>query len=245
VFFDIIKKVLTFDRLWSVSLENKLGIKRNKVTVTFFILMVLSFVFLVNQLYMAYYVQNIRTPYSVFNKALNKTVTVYRITAVCVQYNSDLVLAQDLVFVVMRILLPFIIMTVCNTVLINHIRKSRRRIANARDEKKERSFTMAVVIMNVSFLVCNIGAVAYFIIFYYMKFTGLSFPLVPFYSLYSLYGACATLLSYVFTLSQFFVDMIFNKIFRKEMIAALTCRRSQVDETRGNTNNNRENIGTN
>ena len=236
--------MISFDRLWSVSLENKLGIKRNKVTVTFFILMVLSFVFLIDQLYMAYYVQNIRTPYSVFNKALNKTVTAYRITAVCVQYNSDLVLAQDLVFVVMRILLPFIIMTVCNTVLINHIRKSRRRIANGRDEKKERSFTMAVVIMNVSFLVCNIGAVVYFIVFYYMKFTGLSFSLVPFY-INSLYGACATLFSYTFTLSQFFIDMIFNKIFRKEMIAALTCRRNQVDEARGNTNNNRENTGTN
>lgn len=236
--------MLTFDRLWSVYLENKLGIKRNKITVTFFILMILTFVFLVDQLYMAYYVQNTRTPYSVFNKALNKTVTAYKITAVCVQYNSDLVLAQDLVFLVMRILLPFIIMTVCNAVLISHIRKSRQRIVHGRDEKKERSFTMAVVIMNVWFLVCNIGAVVYFIVFYYMKFTGLSWPLVPFY-INSLYGACATLLSYVFTLSQFFIDMIFNKIFRKEMIAALTCRRNQVDEDRGNTNNNRENIGTN
>lgn len=229
--------MLTFDRLWNVFLENKIKIKRTKKTVTILILIILGFVFLVNQLHMVYYVQNIKITTLVFNSTLNETVSVGQTISVCLQPNSQLILAQDMMFVIMRIALPFAIMLVCDVILVIHIRKSRKRIIQ---EKNEHSFTMAVTIINGSFLACNIGVVVYYIIVYYLRFSGTSISIVAAY-INSLFGTCVILLSYIFTLSQFFMDMIFNKIFRKEIIATLTGRRNQAEDTRGNTINSRTN----
>ena len=184
---------------------------------------------------------------SVFNATLNINVSVYLTVAICTQPNSQLVLAQDIMFVIMRIILPFVIMFVCSVILIIHIRRSRKRIVHGRDEKRERSFTISVAIMNGSFLACNIGVVAYYIILYYLKFSSITISLVPFY-INALFGTCAILLSYIFTLSQFFIDMIFNKIFRKEIFVAfmiVTGRRNRVDDTGANTYNIKRNTRTN
>ena len=220
-------------------MENKIKIKRTKLTVTVLILIVFGFVFAADQVNMAYYLVNTNKPVPVFNQTLNKTVYVSIRVASCTQANTQLVLAQDIMFVIMRIILPFIIMVVCNVILINHIRRSRNRVVRGRKERKEQSFTKAVAIMNGTFLACNIGVVAYYIIVYYLKFSGNKFALVPSY-IVSLYGTCANLLSYIFTLSLFFIDMIFNKIFRKEILLVLliiTGRQNQVDETRGGNTN--------
>jgi hypothetical protein len=224
-----------------VYLENKLKIKRTKKSVTFLILIVLGFVFVVDQVYMVYFVKNSNTPIGVFNQTLNKTVVVIILSAVCIQPNAQIVLAQDMIYVIMRIVLPFIIMVVCNVVLIRHIRQSRNRVVRGRKEKKEQSFTTAVAIMNGSFLVCNIGVVAYYIMNYYFKFSGTTLSLVP-VTITSLYGTCAILFSYIFTLSQFIIDMIFNKVFRKEILIVLLIlagRRNQIEpHTRDNTRTN-------
>ena len=232
---------MTFDRLWSVYLENKLKIKRTKKTVSILILIVLCFVFIVDQVYMTYYVQNINYPVLVYNKTLNKSVSVIIPVPFCLQNNAQILLAQNLIFLIMRIILPFIIIAVCNFILIKHIHSSRRRVTRGRNQRKENSLTFTVAIMNGSFLICNLGLIPYNIIVYYSTFSGVSLAKVP-YNINSLYGTCASLLSYLFTLSQFFLDMIFNKIFRKEMLQAIlivTGRRNQVEETRGgNTQTN-------
>lgn len=226
---------MTFDRLWSVYLENKLKIKRNKKTVTILIFIVLGFVFVVDQVYMAYYVQNQRYPVYVFNKTLNKSQLVFITVATCVQNNKTLVVAQDMMFVLMRVIVPFIIMVFCNFILIKHIRESRKRVIRGRNQKKENSFTLAVAIMNGSFLFFNIWVIPYFIIVYYSTFSGITLASVP-YAISLFYGTCAILISYLFTLSQFLIDMIFNKVFRKEILVScliLTGRGNRVEETRG------------
>lgn len=202
-------------------------------------LAVLAFVFVVDQIYMAYFVQNSKVPRAVFNKTLNRTVVVISVTASCVQPNTNLVLSQDIMFVIMRIILPFIIMVGCNVILIRHIRESRNRVIRDRKEKKEHSFTKAVAIMNGSFLACNIGVVVYYIIYYSLRFSGAQWPFLS-VVIFSLYGTCAILLSYMFTLSQFIIDMIFNKVFRKEILHVvffLTRQRNDVEPSRTNNSN--------
>lgn len=231
---------MTFDRLWCVYLENKLKIKRNKKTVTVMIFIVLSFVFAVDQVYMAYYVMNQKIPVVVFNQTLNKSVLLLINVAVCVQKNDSLVLAQDLIYVMMRIILPFIIMVVCNIILINHIRQSRKRVIRGRNEKKENTLTKTVALLNGSFIICNISVVVYYIVVYYNLFNGIVYTNANYY-IFLIYGTSSILLSYLFTLLQFFLDMVFNKIFRKEILQTfliVTGRRNRVEETRaGNTHN--------
>lgn len=204
---------------------------------TILILIILGFVFLVDQVYMIYFVRNSRFPVFVFNSTLNKSVLKFINVTFCVQPDSNIVLAQDIIFVIMRIILPFCIMIVCNVILINHIRKSRNRVIRGRKEKRENNFTFAVSIINGSFLAFNIGVVVYYIMIYYYRFSGNSLKTdsVSYY-IFNLYGTSAILLSYLFTLSQFFIDMIFNKVFRKEILVVfmiLSGRRNQVEETRG------------
>ena len=190
-------------------LENRLGIKRSKKNVTILILIVVSFVFVISQVNMLYYAISIRLP-------LNKTFTINN-TLVCTQSNLNIVFAQDLIFVLMRIILPFVIMVICNLVLVKHISKTRRSVIRGRKQKREHSFTIAVSIMNGSFLVCNIGVVFYYFISYYLIFSGLQLFVRPYY-IFLIFGICGNLFSYIFTFSEFFIDMFFNKVFRKEIL---------------------------
>lgn len=202
-------------------MENKLNIKRSKTTVTILILIVFSFVFLLSQVNLIIYQRNVASVISVFNETLNKTVSIRVSFLICEQANPKIVLAQDMIYIIMRIILPFVIMVVCNTILINYIRRSRQVLANSLRERKEQSFTLVVAIMNMSFLVCNIAVIVYYVMLYYYSFTGTILDIVPFYT-NKIFGTSAILFSYIFTFSQFFIDFIFNKVFRHEILAALS-----------------------
>ena len=207
--------MITLDRFWILYFERRFGIKRNKKNITILILILLSFVFVICQLYMAVYQIKIRIP-------LNATYLLNNTLSICAQANPDVFFAQDVVFVIMRIILPFVIMVSCNVILVNHIRKTRKVIIRGRNKKRENSFTMAVSIMNLCFLVCNIGVVFYYSIIYYLRFSGLGRLFTSSSnSILSLYGTCSILFSYIFTLFQVFIDIIFNKVFRKEIFFLL------------------------
>ena len=214
-------------------LENRLGIKRNKKNITILILIVIGFVFGICQIYMLYYAKSVAYP--VFNTTLNKYVLINN-TLVCTQSNLNISIAQDLIFILMRIILPFVIMVICNVVLVKHISKTRRAVIRGRKQKREHSFTIAVSIMNGSFLVCNIGVVVYYFILYYLIFSGLKLSVRPYY-IFLIFGICGNLFSYIFTFSEFFIDMFFNKVFRKEifLLIRFLIRVKTVTTSRCNT----------
>lgn len=190
------------------------------------ILSVVGFLLFVN------YLQIYKIQENGFYATLNISVNVSKNQTICIQDNTQILLAQDIVFVIMRIILPFIIMFTCNIILIKHISNTRKVIIRGRKEKREQSFTKAVAIINGSFLVCNTFVIFYYIMLYYYKF---SFPLIP-YSINYFYSIWAILLSYFFIMFQFSVDMIFNKLFRKKVHGAfviLVGRRNPMVTNRG------------
>ena len=194
--------------------ENSL--KRCKLNVTILILIVLGFVFVVCQVYMAYHTININI--SVFNSTLN--VTLNDTLAICSQPDSKLALAQDMIFVIMRIILPFVIMVSCNLVLVNHINNARKVVIRGRKKKREHTFTISVAVINLIFLLCSISVAVYYIIDYYFRLSVASISSHSYYIIL-LFGTCAKLLSYIFTFLEVFVDMIFNKAFQKEIFSLL------------------------
>jgi hypothetical protein len=212
-------------------LESKLNIKRTKKSITILILIVLGFVFAVSQIHLLYYQQIYQIYKPAFDATLNKTVFTIINDSTCARLNDNIGFAQDIIYLMMRIVLPFIIMVICNVILFNYIRNRRKVVIDENKEKREKGFTINVAIMNGIFLACNIPVVFYYIMFYYFQFSTATievFPLVSYYSLI-LFGLCSILLSYIFIFSQFFIDMIFNKEFRKEILAAflfLTCRQN-------------------
>ena len=179
----------------------------------------MSFVLIICQVYMVYYTKDVNYPVA-YNVTLNKTIFSVVKIAFCVQDNSNILFAQNMIFVIMRIIIPFIIMVICNVFLIKHISKTRKAVIRGRIKKRENSFIMTVSIMNGCYLICNISVVLYYFIYYYLLFSRFSLPSPTYYKI-SLYGRCAILFSYIFILSQFFIDMIFNKVFRKEIFSLI------------------------
>lgn len=174
------------------------------------IVSVIGFVFAVN------YLQINKIQENDFYATLNITVNVSLNQTICIQDNTQILLSQDVVFVIMRIVLPFFIMFTCNVILIRHIRKTRKVIIRGRKEKREHSFTKAVAIMTGSFLAFNIVLIVYYIMIYYFKLSSITLRLAL-YSINYFYGIWAILLSYLFIVYQFFVVMAFNKLFRKKV----------------------------
>ena len=218
-------------------MESKLKIKRTKKSITILILTVLGFVFVVSQIHLLYYQHIYQIHRPVFDATLKKTVFKIITDSTCARLNSNIGLAQDMIYVMMRILLPFIIMVICNAILVNYIRNRRKVVINRSKEKREHRFTITVTIMNGFFLACNIPVVIYYIMFYYFQFSS-ALEVISLASYYSLilFSLCSILLSYIFIFSQFFIDMIFNKVFRKEILAAflfLTGRQNKIMDSRG------------
>ena len=206
----------------------------------------MSFVFVVSQVNMLYYQLNGYIYIPVYNETLNSTVIISKPITDCIQLNNDIALAQDMIFVLMRIILPFIIMLVCTSILFKYVRVSRKALIRRRQFRKEHTFTLVVTITNVWFLICNLGVVVYYFMFYYYKFSGASLPMVTHYT-NLLFGACAIVLSYSFTFSGFFIDMLFNRTFRKEILLAvlfLTSLRDKIMATRVTQNSNTQNSNT-
>lgn len=180
------------------------------------------------------------TTTTVFNSIENRTVMVPVNITICTQANRNVTLAQDLIFIIIRVILPFIIMVTCNIVLIRHVAISRNKVIRGSNQRREHSFTIAVAILNGSFMAFNLGAVVLFIITYYIRFSGNRFTVVG-SAMFVVYQTVSILVAYSFGLLQFWLDLIFNRIFRQEMRTAfliLIGQRNKVYENTSSTSSN-------
>lgn len=205
------------DRLWAVHLTNRIKFQRNKLSLTILIGCVFLLVFIANLINLSVDSIEFSKTISSFNPALNKTEYVQVIYQKCYHFDIRLKLIQDFVFAVMRVLAPFTIMTVCSVVLIVHLSVSRARVEVHRlsaNQLREKKFTLAVCITNVAFFVLNISYVMATVVTYVYNLNhSLSWSrdsLIAFQII-------SILLSYVFTLIQFWLDLVFNRFFRKEL----------------------------
>lgn len=210
----MLSKVVTFDRLWSV--VYKLKVKRTKKTLTLFIVGLLGVVFLINLFYLTFYSKAFVSSQSQLDPVLNVTVKVNITLLQCVIINSNIQTAQDMLFVLMRIVIPFVIMFVCSYILFKHVFKARRRIIRGRNQKRENFFTVAITFTNCAFLVFNLPITVYYIYEYYLKFSNTQLSFVG-ASQNNLLFIVAYLFSYLFTLCQFWIDLALNRVFRKEI----------------------------
>jgi len=204
-------------------LSNKLKIRRNKFTITVLILIIFAIVLLINLFNLWIYTQAFRHDLSVYNSTLNKTVRVIVTVVKCYQNDNVLKLGQDMTFSIVRVMLPLAIMVICNVVLIFHIKGVRKNASRATsNQRKEIHFTLAVCFINGSFFVLNICFFIATIVAYYYNLTGtintISFLAQVQISIFQIF---AVLLSYMFTVCEFWIDLALNRLFRKEIKDAL------------------------
>lgn len=213
--------MITFDRFWSVFLVNKIKFKRTKLTLLILILSGFIFLFVINSIHLAYYALTKKTYLSVFNVSSNRSILMLANITNCVQRESKIVLAQDLTFVVCRVFLPLLVMIVSNFLLMKKLAISSKSVNqngnSSQVKRRERSFTLTVVILNGSFLVFNLGIVAYYAVWHYISISKNNFFSNVQYGRFVVFESVASLVSYMYPLLQFWLDLGFNRLFRKEI----------------------------
>ena len=205
------------------------------------ILVVQGIVFIINLFYLTNYASVSVITQSQFDPLLNVSVSVNITKKNCIAINKDIQLAQDMIHVVMRIILPVFIMFVCSYTLIKHVLNVRRTIIRERNQKRENRFTVAVAFSNFAFLFFNLPVTVYYFILYYFTLSKITLsPLTG--AQFNLFCTVANLFSCMFTLGQFWIDLAFNRLFRKEIfdfiIFVYTRRFNRVESETQNRSNN-------
>lgn len=200
-------------------LANKVTIiKRNKTSLTVLILVVSSFVLATNMVSLWTIAKPLQATTQQDNSKSDDTAAKTTLDLICTN-NGRPMLVQNVVLLATRVLLPFAIIFVSSIALLAHVRRSRKRVANRNAttlaaKRSSRQFTRAVCLINLMFFIFNIGYVIKIILDYSLSF---STSLVFQNSIMMLLDTAFNLMSYMFTLLQFWIDLAFNRLFRNQV----------------------------
>ena len=152
----------------------------------------------------------VRTPAS--NTTISPNVTVATITATC-SVDKAILLSINILAIVTRVTVPFVIMIVSNIFLIYHLKRVRRE----RWMKKEEAFARSVVALSVFFLLTNLPLAVIAVYQIVLAYDGSS-PLSRSSVLVNLVYTLSMLLSSYNYVFPTLVNLMFNKIFRQEFL---------------------------
>jgi hypothetical protein len=131
-----------------------------------------------------------------------------------------IILSTDLISISLRTYIPFVLMIIFNIIMIRKILSTSQK-ANFKQSSlrgKEYQFTLAVMSFDVYFLITNFPLSVFYIVFDVNYYSG-AFSVDP------EFGAYFNMLFYVFVdisfieqTFSFFMNLGFNKLFRKELL---------------------------
>lgn len=203
--------VICIDRFISAYLGPKFNFRMTKTRTTTMIIVIMVIIVLANT-------ANLFRDYTVLTY---NVTTIYNTTRVVTSRTCDsklgVQLTLDSMSVLMRTLIPFLVMAIVDFILIRHIRESRKRVNQNRSNKKELQFTIAVVFMNATFIFLNFPMAVDLL---YQNIPNYAYPEWPILNLieFEFYGQTVSLVAYMFQITEFWVNLGFNKLFRKEIM---------------------------
>ena len=139
----------------------------------------------------------------------------------CTADNAILV-ASDMVLIIMRLYIPIFLMIVFNVFMIRVVIQ-KRKIALGENSKnrKEHHFTVAVIANDVCFFLFHLPVSTYFILYDINLYSG-AFSGDPLFSAnYNLFGNVVKDFSLCIQTFSFFIYLVFNKIYRREVLDIL------------------------
>lgn len=206
--------MIAFDRLWSIYLSTKFKLTFNKLHLTGIILAMLLFVACLNIFQFWTYSSSITYE--------NITYVTCKLSPV--PRNIDFV--QDIMTSIIRTVLPFFLMIFFSIVLIIKVRQAKKRSCwsssssslSSSSQRRELRFTIAVCFINCWFLILNLPFLGVFLQAYVLR------AVIPkrsqlVQSQLLLFSVISNLFCYAFTLLEFWRDLVFNRIFRKEVVS--------------------------
>ena len=202
-----IETLITVDRMVCIIFSNKFLFMKNRKVLSVVIAALLAVSLAISSQYFQF--ELVRTP---SNTTISPNVTVATITATC-SVDKAIILSINVLAIVTRVAVPFVIMIVSNIFLIYHLKRVRRE----RWMKKEEAFARSVVALSVFFLLTNLPLAVIAVYQIVLAYDGSS-PLSRSSVLVNLVYTLSMLLSSYNYVFPTLVNLMFNKIFRQEFL---------------------------
>ena len=152
-----------------------------------------------------------------YNSSSNETNAIFKM---CASYD-DTLLTSDIISHIMRTLLPVVLEFILNTILITKLIRSRKNLNVQRSLYRDYKFAFTIVILNVTFLVTQTPFMVAILYEHLLDFYSHKNFIEPRQLILANFWLVITgvFASYMFG-SIFFVNLIFNRIFKKELFQA-------------------------
>ena len=217
-----VQVIITFERFFSVVYPNRFDLFKSKRNVVLILISVFFSLTLVNIGHAWYYTAIITQNQTILYSKYGDKITHHSIddlSSICTSSKASS-LSTDIINVLFRFLIPFIIMIVLNVLLSKHLYKSKKRIATKnRSFKHERNHTFTVVGFNVLFFVLNLPWAVYYVLSHIQTSDIVVFDAAIDTAILGLINSFAFSIFYLNNLSLFFLNMIFNTVFRKQFLS--------------------------
>lgn len=158
-----------------------------------------------------------------FNPSTNQTTT----TKLCTT-NEIIVNIRDGLTIIFRSILPFIVMLILNISLIRNLLNMKKKLNMTRSLSRELNFSFSIIALNILFLISilpNMVCLILLNIYQYGFKSQLTSKNLVIINL--AFSASLYFLTYNFSF-PFFVNLKFNKLFRKEFLLLLKNLRSKI-----------------
>ena len=196
--------LITFDRFIFIFYRRKFKLMQDRrflVGLIFLILFVLAI---------------LDIPNFFFYLSTNGNIT-FSTLRVCVG-SFAITVTSDLISVLLRTYIPFVIMLILNVVMIRKIMESSRLSLKKtiRRYRKDYQFTIAVMFVDVYIFLANLPESIFYIIYDYYLYSGMFLSSSVFRSYYNLLSGIFSNISLSVQTFSFFSYLLFNTIFRRE-----------------------------
>ena len=166
---------------------------------------------------------------------------------------SDVSIARNVLTILFRVYIPFVIMLVMDVIVFKRLRQSRRRIGVSQMGQRKQSNQISIKEYN--FLISTLLIDLSFVVFYTPAAAHLALSLSTLFVTYdsvttaaiNLLYSCGILTAFLYSVLTFFLFFIFNRYFRNEVYTVLRINRlfpemSQTVMESGSTNNMKKNM---
>ena len=192
----------TLDRFLSIKFLNKIDILkqkgRNLCVITLIIILSISIINISNLFY-----------HFIYTGQNNET----KITC---NANSNIKFTSDLISVVLRNILPFLVMLILNIIMAKDLIQSKSKFEQKNGNKRELQFTFTIICMNLIFFILNTPLSVVFIIQNIYKLNP-STSAVKLANIQLAYDVTLCV-SFINNCLPFFINFAFNKLFKSEAI---------------------------
>jgi hypothetical protein len=235
-----IQLIMTFDRFRCVVCPQKFRYLENRLKLISTLVCVFIVLTFINTPFLWYYTAEVKTITNVFDSNSNRTMNMTVLSLSCT-ISSELGLATDILNVLMRSYIPFVLMIFLNVSMTRRFLRSKK-ISTSRNRslKREYIFTLTVFGMSLTFFVFYLPWSVYYVLNrIFQSISSLQTAQID--AQLNIFQSIAFSIAYANNWSLFFVNVVFNGVFRKEFFNMMAFRRLNLasshvfSTTKGNT----------